>query len=428
MLVAVEEIEESLKEGGAGVEGNGERGVGVVEENGEGEREMGKWKGEEEDWIERVVRALDMALIMAGGAGREECIEELIRALEVYLRSGQQQQLRAWKRKKKNSKKRKFGCVADLADEKEKGKEGQKEEEEGEAERGGNDVYPATPHAQDPVKTFAIPHADRNLSVRGFEARYMNRMPVVMHGVIDHWPAQQKWKRPGYLLERTLGGRRLVPVETGRSYTDEGWGQRIVKFGDFMEEVLMKEGKQKKKKKEEEEEEEKGWRDIGYLAQHDLFAQIPELRQDIYIPDFCFSDPDPDPGRGEGKEERDEEGDEEVLVNAWLGPRGTVSPLHTDPYHNVLCQVVGRKYVRLYAPDMGPKLYPRGVEGGGVDMSNTSEVDVEEKGLEERFPLFRDARYVETVLGEGECLYIPMGWWHYVRSLSVSFSVSFWWK
>lgn len=421
MLVAVEGIEESLKEGGAGVEGNGE---------GEREREMGKGSREEEDWLERVVRALDMALIMAGGAGREECIEELIRALEVYLRSGQQQQqqLRAWKSKKKNSKKRKFRCVAELADEKEKGKEGQEEEDEEEEEMGGKDegdVYPATPHTQDPVITFAIPHADRNLSARGFEARYMNRMPVVMHSVIDNWSAQRKWKRPGYLLERTLGGRRLVPVETGRSYTDEGWGQRIMRFGDFMEEVLMKEGKQKKKNKEEEDEdEEEGWRDIGYLAQHDLFAQIPELRQDIYIPDFCFSDPDPDPGRGEGKEESDEE----VLVNAWLGPRGTVSPLHTDPYHNVLCQVVGRKYVRLYAPDMGPKLYPRGVEGGGVDMSNTSEVDVEEEGLEERFPLFQDARYVETVLGEGECLYIPVGWWHYVRSLSVSFSVSFWWK
>lgn len=261
--------------------------------------------------------------------------------------------------------------------------------------------------------------------------------PLVMLGVMNDWPAvadpKHLWSDPAYLLQTTLGGRRLVPVELGRSYTDEGWSQKIMTFGEYMRSYLLQ-------RKQEQ---------TGYLAQHDLFDQIPSLAADTRTPDFCYTNPPPpDPAYKSTVPVADLD---EPLRNAWLGPAGTISTMHTDPYHNILCQVVGHKYIRLYPPSETPKLYPRGIDEAGVNMENTSHVDISmarklfepltadsvevsaqldepRAEFDADFPLFKDAKYIEGILAPGECLYIPVGWWHYVESLSTSFSMSFWWN
>ena len=338
-------------------------------------------EGEGEDWAQEAVKLLDMAVIMAGAPEREEMIEELLSALQIYA----EEQSDGHPRKKR---------------------------------RMEDDIFPTegnnVPKIRKQIPTRAA------LSMEAFDKHLATSLPLVIQDALTHWPAlhERPWNSAAYLMKRTFGGRRLVPVEIGRSYTDSGWGQSIITFKRFMSEYLLQDPSNA------------GHTGIGYLAQHDLFTQIPSLRNDISIPDYCYINPPPlSPGPPLGDKEALPKLDEPML-NAWFGPAGTVSPLHTDPYHNILCQVVGKKYVRLYAPSEGERLYPKGMEGGGVDMSNTSEVDVEaeEEVLDEQFPLFREAVYEEAILNEGECLYIPIGWWHYVRSLTVSFSVSFWWN
>ena len=39
-----------------------------------------------------------------------------------------------------------------------------------------------------------------------------------------------------------------------------------------------------------------------------------------------------------------------------------------------------------------------------------------------------DLPFWEVVVGDGEGVYIPQGFWHYVRSLTASISVNFWWE
>ncbi|KAK3066023.1 hypothetical protein LTR53_017783 [Teratosphaeriaceae sp. CCFEE 6253] len=254
-----------------------------------------------------------------------------------------------------------------------------------------------------------------------------NPTPKILEDIIGHWPARKLWSKPGYILRQTLGGRRTVQVELGESYVAEGWGQRTMPMRDFMTQYLLAEKPER----------------IGYLAQYDLFAQIPALRNDISVPDYCFTETSPPTdayamqtlGLDTTKKL------DEPITNVWLGPKGTKSPLHTDPYHNILCQVVGYKYVRLYPPSETPNLYPRGKDEHGIEMRNTSQVDVaafqyikrypscgEARALLETYPRFEGAKFVEALLAPGETLYVPLGWWHYVESRSTSISVNFWWN
>ncbi|RDW91854.1 hypothetical protein BP5796_01248 [Coleophoma crateriformis] len=368
--------------------------------------------------LDQLVSILDMALIMAGSPEAEESRVFMTTTLQLL------QQIEAEKENSSSS------------------EPVSKRQRIGSTSSGATNQFP-----QSPSYVLPVSHPISRIDQPSFEKfeHYMSNPnsddlgpePLIMMHAIENWPARNErpWNQPSYLMSKTIGGRRLVPIETGRSYTDDGWGQKIITFKSFIEEYILLDPNNIAPENHAQAPDNLT---TGYLAQHDLFAQIPSLRNDIAIPDYCFTSPPP-PHHTSPLAPKHSQLPilDEPILNAWFGPACTISPLHTDPYHNILAQVVGRKYVRLYAPRESGKLYARGVEDGGVDMANTSAIDIgvlagfdgteqEQKEARERFPLSVDAPYVDCVLEEGECLYIPVGWWHYVRSLSVSFSVSFW--
>ena len=100
----------------------------------------------------------------------------------------------------------------------------------------------------------------------------------------------------------------------------------------------------------------------------------------------------------------------------WFGPAGTLTPLHHDTMNILLAQVMGRKRVTLI-PSFETELVYNHV---GV----YSEVDCEAPDYE-KYPLFREVSRVDVILEPGQALFIPVGWWHQVRSLDVSVSLSF---
>ncbi|KAM3864361.1 lysine-specific demethylase 8 [Diretmus argenteus] len=303
------------------------------------------------EMIQQAIRTCDMGLLM-GAAIMDNILQVLVRILQVEVRKSTR-------------------------------------EEDQSEHVGAKKIkleYPHVPVTKDEIPRIKCP------SLESFKTQYLLPLkPVVLEGTIDHWPAlnQHPWSI-GYL--RCVAGCRTVPVEVGSRYTDEEWSQTLLTVNEFIDQYILTDGGKRP----------------GYLAQHQLFDQIPELRDDIVIPDYCCL--------GEAD-------DDDITINAWFGPGGTVSPLHQDPQQNFLAQVVGSKYVRLYSPEDTDKLYAH----QSPLLHNTSQVEVENPD-NERFPEFAKAPYLECVLQPGDVLFIPVQHWHYIRSLELSFSVSFWWS
>ena len=100
----------------------------------------------------------------------------------------------------------------------------------------------------------------------------------------------------------------------------------------------------------------------------------------------------------------------------WFGPGGTVTPLHHDLTNNFMAQVMGRKRVRLIAPWELPRLYN--------DRHCYSQIDLSTPDLD-CHPLFDGVAVMDVVIGPRDLLFLPVGWWHHVESLSVSITVTF---
>ena len=225
--------------------------------------------------------------------------------------------------------------------------------------------------------------------------------PFVVRGFARDWPAMSRWRDPSDLCRRA-GPGRVVPVEKGLSYTDEAWGQGIVPWSDFLARI--------------------GWSSSAceplYLAQHTLHTQFPWLAHDIILPDYVYACP-PHPGYVAYHEGMD------PIQSVWIGPRGTDSPAHTDPYYNCYVQVVGHKHVWLAPPPLTlPAMSPDAAFGSMLQ--NTTQLSVWEAAQSPAFVQEVVPHAQDTELHPGDMLFLPPMWWHAMKSTSQSFSVSFW--
>lgn len=108
-------------------------------------------------------------------------------------------------------------------------------------------------------------------------------------------------------------------------------------------------------------------------------------------------------------------GQTEGSIYYWIGPKGTRSGLHFDPYNVLFAQVKGSKRFYLLPPSAIHRLYLFNEFFSPVDMEFPDG---------HRFPKSVGLKPTVLEVHEGEVLLIPVGWFHQVTSLSFSISIS----
>ncbi|KAI0927989.1 hypothetical protein AcW1_005376 [Taiwanofungus camphoratus] len=285
-----------------------------------------------------------------------------------------------------------------------------------------------------PLKTSSrsVLRLDNAPSLASFVSRH-SQQPFILPGYVRNWPAMNEhpWVSLDY-LRSIAGPGRVVPVEVGSDYRHDEWTQKMMPLDQFLD-ALDSTSPHKHSREQP----------VLYLAQHNLLSQFPALRDDIMPPDYVYASLSPPEDFPDYAPPANED---QLVLNAWLGPAGTVSPAHIDPFYNFYAQVVGRKTVWLAPPHVTPSMYPYpavshldagqprnpAANNTNPSMSNTSRVDVFSPPGDcnrTEWPQFWEnvvPRAMAVILEPGDLLFFPPGWWHAMRSEETSFSVSMW--
>jgi hypothetical protein len=211
--------------------------------------------------------------------------------------------------------------------------------------------------------------------------------PVNLAGFLKSWPAYTKWS-PRYMSEKL--GSTMISAMRIRNGPSGGTAGPYTDSIDLSVKTLM------------------DLIDVGDAAVSDLYvvahnrALALEGMADLWS-DMKLEAPWFDP-------EKARRG-----ANLWAGPKGTVTPLHYDLEPVLLAQVYGAKRVIMAPPGDGQYLYKTG---------GYSSVDPEQYDYE-NFPLTQHLHLHRVCINAGDMLFIPPNWWHHVRALTGSISLSF---
>lgn len=230
-----------------------------------------------------------------------------------------------------------------------------------------------------------IPRRSGLTSAEFLEQYYCANRPVILTDIVPDWPAFEKWDLAH--LQRRFGDEP-VQYQRGRSggpfYRTFSDNRIETRFGDYID--LVRDG---------------GTTNDHYLIAHDRMLERPGFA--ALIDDMRFDDRYFDAHDTDGR------------LFFWLGPEGSMTHMHRDLGNVFLAQIRGRKQVKMVPAKQLHRVYN--------EVEYYSEANFDEEDFAD-FPLLREATVIRDVIEPGELLLIPVGWWHFLKSLDVTISVT----
>ncbi len=220
------------------------------------------------------------------------------------------------------------------------------------------------------------------------ERYYATNRPVILTGEMAGWPALERWT-PDYLARAV--GDRIVEYQGGRAANprfeqEKDAHRRTAPFDAFMA-LAAEPGND------------------AYITAYNSAGNaeaLSVLNKDLgHLDKFLARQI----GQAGGM--------------MWIGPAGTTTSLHHDLTNNLIAQVVGRKRLKIVPAAEVGQLY-------NYHHVFSEITDLDDPALDlARYPRLAGLRIYDVTLEPGEIIFMPMGWWHQVKALAFSVTITY---
>jgi hypothetical protein len=222
-----------------------------------------------------------------------------------------------------------------------------------------------------------------------FELFVNTSTPVVITNLVENWDALERWTFE-YIGEKfgdvTAG---VLELENGIVVANTQQGSRLNKMtvAECMKHIYATN------------------LNGGYVLSSPVEEFLDALKNDYYTPPYL-------------------EDAAFLRSRLFVGPTGTIAPLHQDLPENLYFMVRGVKRITIFPPMPTWRYYPN---SRFSKLPNHSKVDIENIDYI-KFPRMRFAQPYSVDLVSGEALFLPSFWWHHLRNLEPSVAINFWWS